>query len=226
MGIRSFTLLKNPYCSNKLSKFSYSQEGEDILIERVIGNINKGFFVDVGAHHPVKFSNTYLFYKQGWRGINIDAMPGSMKIFKKIRPEDINLEVALSDRIEELTYYRFNYPELNTFNEKHVQKWNGQGNIKVIGTNKLKTSTLTQVLDLYAKEKTVIDLLSIDIEGMDFTVLKSIDLDKYTIKLILIEEGHKDINEIISGDLYNYLTKRGYVFLSKLLNTTIYQLKY
>lgn len=53
-----------------------------------------GFYVDVGAHHPMRFSNTYFFYRMGWSGINIDAMPGSMKEFKKYRRRDINLELG------------------------------------------------------------------------------------------------------------------------------------
>lgn len=77
------------FSSRVYSKPSYSQEGEDRLLDRYFGNRANGFFVDVGAHHPHRFSNTYLFYKRGWRGINIDAMPDSMKAFKSMRPRDV-----------------------------------------------------------------------------------------------------------------------------------------
>jgi hypothetical protein len=60
---------------------SYSQEGEDMVLYRTFETVKEGFYVDVGAHHPDRFSNTYKFYKQGWRGINIDAMPGGMDPF-------------------------------------------------------------------------------------------------------------------------------------------------
>ena len=83
----------------------YSQEGEDILLSRIFGEQTEGFYVDVGAHHPRRFSNTCFFYKRGWRGINIDALPGSMKVFQKLRPHDINLELAVSEREQVLTYY-------------------------------------------------------------------------------------------------------------------------
>ena len=56
----------------------YSQEGEDMILGKIFSGQKHGFYVDVGAHHPLRFSNTYLFYLKGWRGINIDAMPGSM----------------------------------------------------------------------------------------------------------------------------------------------------
>ena len=75
---------------------SYSIEGEDRIVRALLWEKHdKGFYVDVGAHHPFRFSNTYLFYTQGWSGINIDATPGSMKAFNKYRPRDINLEVGV-----------------------------------------------------------------------------------------------------------------------------------
>lgn len=73
--------------------------------------------MDVGAHHPKRFSNTHYFYKKGWRGINIDAMPGGMRLFRKIRPKDINLEIAISDKKRVLTYYVFNDHALNGFSK-------------------------------------------------------------------------------------------------------------
>ena len=97
---------------------SYSIEGEDIILRRILGEKKTvGFYIDVGAHHPKRFSNTYHFYKEGWRGINIDAMPGSMKLFRKIRPRDTNLEFAISNKRQNLIYYRFNEPALNSFSK-------------------------------------------------------------------------------------------------------------
>jgi hypothetical protein len=83
---------------------SYSQEGEDLILRKIFENQQQGFYIDVGAHHPKRFSTTYVFYKHGWRGINIDAMPDSLKVFNKFRKRDINLEKAFSDKKERLTY--------------------------------------------------------------------------------------------------------------------------
>ena len=79
------------------SRRAYSQEGEDLILHRVFENQNTGFYVDVGAHHPVRFSNTYFFYLRGWSGINIDAAPGSIRKFAWKRRRDLNLEAALTD---------------------------------------------------------------------------------------------------------------------------------
>jgi hypothetical protein len=84
--INSLTLIKNNYFDGYAIK-SYSQEGEDMILQRIFENQPCGFYVDVGAHHPKRFSNTYFFYKKGWRGINIEAMVGSRQLFNKMRPE-------------------------------------------------------------------------------------------------------------------------------------------
>ena len=64
---------------------SYSQEGEDMVLSRIFSDKNKGFYVDVGAHHPIRFSNTYKFYKLGWHGINIEPNPDSFNLFTMYR---------------------------------------------------------------------------------------------------------------------------------------------
>ena len=84
------------------SNYSYAQEGEDRILMRYFDGRKKGFYLDVGAHHPKLYSNTYLFYNQGWNGINIDAMPGSMEIFNKQRSRDINIEAAISKNTEKI----------------------------------------------------------------------------------------------------------------------------
>jgi len=115
------TALKNYYLDGYALK-SYSQEGEDMILSRLFGNQQAGFYVDVGAHHPMRFSNTYFFYKKGWNGINIDAMPDSMKLFNKFRPRDINIEKPVSDKKQILTYYAFNESALMVFLKSYLKK--------------------------------------------------------------------------------------------------------
>lgn len=88
--VRHLINFKNNYLYG-FSTRSYSQEGEDMILRRIFGSQTSGFYIDVGAHHPKRFSNTYFFYKKGWAGINIDAMPGSMKAFQKVRYRDIEI---------------------------------------------------------------------------------------------------------------------------------------
>src|SRR5262245_5522584 len=126
---------------------SYSQEGEDLLLRRILNGQQKGFYVDVGAHHPMRYSNTYLFYKLGWRGINVDAMPGSMELFRKVRPRDINVEAAISETGEILKYYMMDDPALNGFvSEVNLDIYVKSGR-KLIGTRDIQTQTMRTLLE-------------------------------------------------------------------------------
>ena len=75
----------------------YSQNGEDLILNRFI-EIKKRVLYRCWCSYPIRFSNTHFFYKKGWSGINIDAMPGSMKLFKNIRKRDINLETGVDSK--------------------------------------------------------------------------------------------------------------------------------
>ena len=174
--------------SLRYRNISFSQEGEDILLKRIFSDKKNGFYIDVGAHHPIRFSNTYLLSKNGWNGINIDAMPGSMVPFNKNRPNDINIESPISDVQEELIFYIFNEPALNTFSKEEAIKKDGKNGYSIISKKKLFTKTLTEVLSENINKNQKIDFISIDVEGFDFKVLKSLDLNIYRPEIILIED--------------------------------------
>ena len=209
----------------KFAKIGYSQEGEDIVIDRFLDYQKRGFFVDIGAHHPIYLSNTYRFYLRGWRGINVDAMPGSMKVFNKIRPHDINIETPVSDKEEILTYHIFNEPALNTFSEEEAKKKNGSGQYKIIRTEKLKTYTLERILYMHLMPGKKIDFLTIDVEGMDLKVLTSNNWKKYRPTLVLIEslENNNEINSVSLDPISLFMKQVGYNLVAKTLNTLFYK---
>ena len=202
---------------------TYSQEGEDLILNRILGDKKKGFYVDVGAHHPKRFSNTYFFYKKGWNGINIDAMPGSMKLFNIYRSKDINLEIPISSRPQNLTYHLFDEPALNGFSNKLSQKRNKISSYSLLSTIELKTDTLSNVLDTYLKADQKIDFMTIDVEGLDFEVLKSNNWEKYRPSIILIEILVKNLNQINSDEIHLFLKEKKYELFAKTYNTTFYK---
>lgn len=203
---------------------SYSQEGEDMILRRVFENKKKGFYIDVGAHHPKRFSNTYFFYKKGWRGINVDAMPGSMASFNKVRPRDINIEQPISDEQQTLTYYAFNEPALNGFSKRLSDSRDDMTNYNVIFTKELETKTLDSVLEAYfPNDIKEIDFLTIDVEGLDFQVLKSINLVKYQPKVILIEILGSSLSNLQDNDITRYLESHKYKMYAKAVNTVIFR---
>lgn len=207
-------------------RISFSQDGEDIVIAGLFNDKSEGFYVDVGAHHPQRFSNTYFFYLKGWSGINIDAMPGSMKIFDDVRPRDINLEIPISDKSEILTYYEFDEPALNSFSFPLSHERITTTNYKIVAETQLKTQTLAEVLDKHLPPEQTIDFLSIDVEGLDYQVISSNNWDKYKPKLVLVEDlklsSFKNIN---TSKVCLFLEERGYVLLTKTMRTLIFKLE-
>jgi len=219
IGKRTEDILRN-------SNLSYSQEGEDMILARIFGEKKNGFYIDVGAHHPTRFSNTYLFYLKGWRGINIDAMPLSMKEFEKVRPEDINIEYPISDKEEVIKYYIFNEPALNTFSRSESQKKNHLNGYEIIEEKLLRTSTLADILSKHLKRGQQIDFLSIDVEGFDLKVLQSIDWTKCKPTVILVEDLTNDLEAVLeSGSIRKYLQPLGYKIFAKTINTLFFHLE-
>lgn len=215
-------IIRNNYLNGYVTK-SYSQEGEDMILQRIFENKSNGFYIDVGAHHPKRFSNTYLFYKKGWCGINIDAMPNSMKVFNKIRPRDINLEIPISDKKEILTYYMFNEPALNGFSKELTEKRDGLREYNVIATKDIQVFTLETVLDDYLPKNQVIDFMSIDVEGLDLKVLKSNNWKKYQPNFVLIEIINSSLSDLTLSEEYKYLSNIGYEVFAKTMNTVFFK---
>ena len=218
----------NGFVSRKYRNYaniSYSQEGEDrILLDYFydcFGPDYKGFYVDLGAHHPIRFSNTYLLYKQGWNGINIDATPGSMTAFNKKRKRDTNLELGITKEGNDLDFYIFNDGALNTFDSSMVDYYEKNGYMlkqkMVIHTDKIMNILERQKL---LDGETKVDLIDIDIEGLDEVIIEEIDWTIFRPKVVLAEVDLKK-NDIILNDV---LVNAGYKLIALTRRTGIYAL--
>lgn len=203
----------------------YSQEGEDLVLARLLNRPDNttGFYVDIGAHHPCRFSNTHYFYLKGWRGINVEPLPGSIDVFRQHRPEDINLETAVFNRKTELTYYTFAEPALNTLSQELAEMYQVSGS-KVTGKVVISTITLAELLDTYLpSEVTCIDFLTIDVEGVDLEVLQSNNWQRYRPRLILVEILNlRSLDDMAASPVAQFLKQVGYAPVSKTLNTVIF----
>lgn len=216
--------LVEKYLSENNINLSYSQEGEDLILKRFFGQKTDGFYVDIGAFHPTMYSNTFLFYQDGWRGINIDARPDSILLFNKLRPRDINIECPVSDKEEELTYYYFDQPAMNTLSEKTAQLYMRDYNCKLIRKQILHSNTLGTLLDSYMPEDQRIDFMSVDVEGLDYQVLVSNNWDRYKPTYILVESLNVRMDDLKDNKIHHLLSGKGYRFVAKSYNTMIYQL--
>ena len=172
-------------------RYSFSQEGEDIILNNILNDKKSGFYIDIGAHHPVRFSNTYLFYLKGWRGVNIEADNSKIKFFNFFRKRDdnINALVSTSDSIEK--YYRFQESALNgILDKKRLEELKLKG-IEPIEILEIKSQDLNMILNKYSGQS--IDFITIDIEGKDHEILSHLNLENLKPKVILIERGKKSI---------------------------------
>ena len=190
------------------------------MLARILGNLNisTGFFVDIGAHHPLRFSNTYFYYRKGWRGINVDALPGTKSLFERMRPRDISIESGVGAQKGTLQYFSFNEPALNTFSEQEAAKKNIPP-YHIVETLEIPVVTLKQILDENLPKGTQIDFMTIDAEGFDHEVISSNDWSRYRPRVILIELLNTGIKNLETHPTSQLLESHNYRVFAKTYNT-------
>ena len=210
------------YFKYKFKSFtSYGGSGEDIFISKFFLNFKKGFYVDVGALHPINGSLTYLLYQKGWNGINIDMMQENLKLFKIFRKRDINLNVAVSSSKGFINAYLFEVGSgVNTNQLKIAREWKNKINKNFV-IRKVKKNTLNDIL-ISNKVVKEFDFLNIDVEGHEFDVLKGLNLKKYRPKLISIEIHVLKTKEIFRTNVFKYLSKNNYELVSQYKQTSFF----
>ena len=183
-------IISDPYLC-----ISYSQFGEDTLIAEFLSAksfVNRTkFYVDIGAYHPARFSNTKLLHLMGWSGINVDPNPDSIKLIQEARPEDINLNMGISFKSGHADLYCFQEGAVNTFDKKTAEVLVRKG-WAFLGPRKVPLMPINELLDTYLPEevkKHGIGFLDIDCEGLDAEIIESLDIAKYN-PLILAAEAN------------------------------------
>lgn len=199
--------------SLKWVNHSFSQEGEDLILDELLGHKNEGFYIDIGAYHPFQFSNTRMFYNRGWHGINVDVMPETIKLFNKFRTRDINIEAAIASKNKKISYYIYKEKALNTCDEDRVEylKQNGYMPVRKIY---VETYTIMEILNKYVEKNQKIDFIDIDIEGMDEEVIEQMDFNKYCPTIIMTEN--------LKGEKQNIIEKNGYKLKAFTTRTALY----
>lgn len=208
-------------CKSILSaeEITYSQNCEDIILD-VLSNKNKGVYVDIGAHHPIRFSNTFRLYLKGWNGINIDPLPNVMNVFNEYRPDDINLNIGVSNKCGTLTYYNFKEPAFNTLNAERAKNVLDNQCTELIEKVDVPVDTLSNILNKFLNGRTI-DVLTLDVENYELPVLQSNNWDIYRPRIIVMESlisKDENIENLFRDPAVNYLTERGYFIVSKFAN--------
>jgi FkbM family methyltransferase len=168
---------------------TFSQSADDMIAVGVFDTlgIKNPSYLDIGAHHPVHISNTYLLYLRGSRGINVEANPALIKPFNEIRPEDINLNIGVSDKVGRMTFFRFGETSgLNTFNPNRAEYVEKELGFPVIDRIDIDVTTVSEIVSKHWGGEFP-DYLSLDVEGLDYAILNSIDYARSSPKLVSVE---------------------------------------
>lgn len=162
---------------------SFSQFGEDVVLSQFLWNRRNGFYVDVGAFDPFVYSNTYLFYRRGWRGINLEPNPAGFARLVKHRPRDINLHLAVSGAEGDV---RFTCDGVfsGIDDPTHLFRNHNPGARHII----VHARPLRSILEQYLPAGQEIDFLTVDCEGHDANVLASNDWTRFSPSFVLVEE--------------------------------------
>ncbi len=201
----------------------FGQEGEDLILDRIFNNIQTGFFVDVGALHPKRFSNTYLFYKRGWTGLNIEPNPDIINVFNEERTKDININCGIGKKEGLLTYYSFDEPALNTFSKKLMEVYRAIPKYNIIKQIKIEIYRLETILDKNLIENQQINFMSVDTEGFDLDVLESNNWNKYRPKIVLVEDLDFKDYQMLKSPISVFMESVNYQFFAKTVNTVFFK---
>ena len=214
--LKKIHILQNIYLKNKylIKKKSYAMDGEDLAIDQYIKKKKNGFYVDIGAHHPIHRNNTQLLFNRGWSGINIDINQFSIDLFNFLRPEDLNLLTAISDQEGEVTfYYQKKFSQLNT-TDKKIANEHFKRNFK---ERLVKCQTIHNILTHSKYKEIKIDFLNIDVEGAEMKVLRTLNFEIYDPSVVCIEIlGYRELEskereiKIKDDKIYRYLVKKNY----------------
>lgn len=213
-------LLRKIYLTRYFRK-SYSQFGEDVALLSLLGKDKlrgyrgffkgyPGFFVDVGCYHPVKHSNTYVLYKRGWRGINIDIDQLKIDGFNIVRKKDINIVAGVSSDAGMMNVYKFGkYSLLTTLDKKTAEKYQNEYG-KEVTVEEIQTRSLTDIIDSTRYKGQIIDVLTIDAEGHDYEVISSLDFDRYQPRVVLAESHERELGKVLQTRVHRFLEGKGY----------------
>jgi FkbM family methyltransferase len=186
---------------------SYASNFEDVLLNRIFGEKPKGFYIDVGADHPVGASTTKSFYDRGWRGINIEPGP-NFALFEQERPEDINLKVAVTDCDGEVDFY---INEDLTATSSVIEAIHPAVGARV--STRTKTTVSSVSLDSLVRDYVTdeVDFLKIDAEGAEEKIIMAADWGRFRPKVILAESTEPFSTKRIDQEWSAFLRSRGFI---------------
>lgn len=203
---------------------SYAQCGEDLIAWYMLRelDVKNPTYLDVGAHHPTEINNTYLFYTLGFRGLLIEPNVDMIPLLKNARPDDTVLNVGIGPVTTEADYFRVTDPSWNTFDKATAEHYERvtKGAVKVVEVVKVPLVNVNEILARHHGGRTP-DFVSLDVEGLELDILRSLDWEKHRPKVVCVET-------LVAGtrrqklEAANFLVGKGYVARGSTFVNTVF----
>jgi FkbM family methyltransferase len=204
---------------------SWSQCGEDLILRYLFDllRIARPTYIDIGAHHPWYYNNTYLFYRQGARGVNVEPDPALHAGLRRWRRRDVNLNAGVGPTEAELEFYVMSSRTLNTFSAAEARKYVEQHGQRIVDTRRIRVETFAQVVDTHMGRTP--DLVSLDVEGLELDILRSIDFSMYRPHVFCIETlsyAAGDGSGVKNSEIHALMLENGYLLHADTYINSIY----
>lgn len=196
----------------------FSQTGEDVICDFWLDK-RMGVYVDIGSNDPINLSNTYLFYRKGWRGVCVEPNPVLATQFSRVRPDDKIFNIGISSSKKTLPFYVINPDTLSTFSSSEKDIFVGSG-YNLEKTIEVECISLYDLFKLESLDN--VDILSIDTEGTELEILKSNDWRLYRPSMVIVETvSHKPVKK--ESDLVTtFMTSNKYCLFADTFINSIY----
>ncbi len=211
-------------------KGHFGQWAEDVLVRKLFPkNKNTGTYLDLGAYHPFKHSNTAYFWIKGWCGFNIDANPNSIKLLNKFRPDDKNIWTAIIPQSDYSSGIR-NVQLMLPSTKDSTSGISASGTVHASTSSERSFSeslnapaiSVNALLDQYSIGD--IDYLNVDIEGYDLTIIREFDFLIRRPSVISIEDYSNNLHEVLSSEITTILLAAEYELVGRAGPTSIFML--
>ena len=190
--------------SSRNRRTSFSQHGEDLFLLEYFGS-RKGVYIDIGANHPLRLSNTYLLYRSGWTGLIVEPIRRLYAKHKRFRPKDIQVNAAVGDDGGTLTFYEMVPSVPSTCDAQEAEDVAASGTARLLHQYSVPIVSIAELYKTYLAGQKV-QVLSVDAEGHDMSVLRSADWEAMSPELVICEF----INEETGSELSDFLAQQGY----------------
>jgi FkbM family methyltransferase len=221
-GVAGFVTHRHFRSLPRGANLSYSQSGEDVISYEIFLTMGTkpSTYLDIGAWLPQAQNNTYLYYIRGARGVLVEPNIAMIPELRFQRPGDtvLNIGIGLSEE-KEADYYCLTNEQLNTFDREEAER-RAKGEMKIERVLKMPLQPVNQVIEEHFHGKAP-DFISIDVEGLDVPIMKSLDFKRFRPKIICAETAPVGLS-VVDSEMTRFLSEQDYVVRGLTLANTIY----